>query len=294
MHKPKYLLIFGAILYATNTAEIALAQDCRLSVTTATDLVAKRQLAALYNMQRARNCSTDERGGGIFNPCRDLANQIAAAQRSASADQNCAPAPNRLQRKSNRTLRSSRADTVKKVSFSRPKEMKVQTPKKTARSLLYCVRLTDGYLFPAPHSQFKQKGGEAAALAQCKFICETDSVDLYRLNDHSNETADLMSVSTGQLYIDLPTAFNYHDAAEFKKCNWTRYIDTVARRKLAQTRTHFSEDFQPPIPVSRPVGTVSSSIRVIQLSAFAPLPDRKLRVVGPPFVFDNTRPLKKE
>jgi len=248
----------------------------------AADLAAQRQLSALRAMERGRGCKGDG-GGGLFNACRDLSVRIAEVQRQISAGL----AARSCSEPSATTQRSARLDRPK-VTPAAVTSNATEKPKSWAGkgALTYCVRLSDGYLFPAPHSQFDKTESTTETLAQCRFICQNESVDLYVLNDVNGETADMISATSGKSYAELPTAYNYHESSDFKKCDWAGYVAKVSELRASSRSARAMRNVVMPMPDSRPSRN-ADMVDTVATATFAPLTDRKVRVVGPAFIFDQ-------
>ena len=120
----------------------------------------RRQLVAIQALERRRQCSSKSTGG-FFNPCADLARmredvlrQMVASggRRSVSVLQaryaalGCAP---------------ERRERVREASGP----MSIG-----GASMLYCVRPSDGYFFPAPKSQFAKDVELQETVDQCRYI----------------------------------------------------------------------------------------------------------------------------
>jgi len=268
------LLLIGLFCYP----QLAAASCTRAAG--AADLMTQRQLSALRAIERSRGCKGGDERGGFFNPCRDLAQRIAEIQRQLSASslssRTCAEQP--------------AAPQATKVKLDRPKTSSVTAPSKpwvptgVKGALTYCVRLSDGYLFPAPHSQFQKSDNVAETLAQCRFICQGENVDLYVLNDPNGETADMVSVSNGKSYIELPTAYNYQGGSDFKKCDWAGYVNKISELRANSKGSQAFRNVVVPMPDTRPARNDETSISV---TSFSPMSDSNVRVVGPAFIFDE-------
>ncbi|MBB5702790.1 hypothetical protein FHS76_002679 [Ochrobactrum daejeonense] len=243
--------------------------------------MAQRQLSAIRAIARSRGCKEGDDRGGFFNACRDLTLRMANIQRQLSssslASRGC----------SERTVRKA---VKAKLDRSRPSaptaaDSQSRTPATGRKgALTYCVRLSDGYLFPAPHSQFQKSDNVAETMAQCRYICEGQNVDLYVLNDPNGETGDMVSVSTGKPYIELPTAYNYHGDGNFRKCDWAGYIGKISELRANSRGTRMLKNVVVPMPDSRPARNSDSEV---QTTSFAPITERTVRVVGPAFIFDD-------
>lgn len=228
----------------------------------------RRQDAALQMLQRKRQCSAEKSNGGLFNPCRDLASQRAdvrrridvlldsdggqAASRKRRAEQSCVATPRR---------KKAESDDAEALFSGTP--------------ILYCVRLSDGYLFPAPHSQFVRSNAVDQTRNQCQYICRDRGIEVYALTDPRRETENMVSVKDGASYKDLPTAFQYRTNANFERCDWGRYVHRVLELKMAALK---GTDMTAPVPIARPqVATVRQ-----------PVPEdngeRRVRIVGPVYI----------
>ena len=256
------------------------AASCTRAGSTA-DLASQRQLSALRAMERSRGCKGGNEGGGFFNPCRDLAQRIAEIQRrfssSSFSSQACSEKPV--------------ASQAAKVKIERPKLSSsassdrawITSGAKGART--YCVRLSDGYLFPAPHSQFQKIDNMAETLAQCRFICQGENVDLYVLNDPSGETANMISVSNRRPYNELPTAYNYRGGKDFKKCDWAGYVRKITELRASSKSGRALRNVVVPMPGARPLHNDKADILATSL---APSSEHHVRIVGPAFIFDES------
>ena len=74
---------------------------------------------------------------------------------------------------------------------------------------LFCVRLSDGYYFPAPNSQFVGEKDAETTLDRCRYICDTNGIEVYALQDMNLETEEMVSVEGSKSYTELPSAFRY-------------------------------------------------------------------------------------
>lgn len=213
-----------------------------------------RQLAAIGRLEQQRRCSADSMGG-LFNACRDLASRKASIQSELGA----------LNSGSTRRLASLRAKysslrcaSGRKESAPRPSRPNTQQPTQPAargggNSMFFCVRSEDGYYFPASNSQFVGADYASNMLDRCKYICRTQNIDLYVLDDPTKETEEMVSVSKGLPYKDLPTAFRYRDAAKFAACDFRDYHHRVALvRANAATSLATYKNVNMPVPVPRP------------------------------------------
>ena len=249
----------------------------------------QRQLSALRSIERARGCQSGDRGG-FFNACREVAMKINEVQQQlgASTQTHCRGARVRD------TARVATGRSVQRAPQPRAvvKQASVRSvavaPKKrrgAKNPLQFCVRLSDGYYFPTPNSQYGQKGGAETALAQCRMICETEDMAVYVLNDRRDESADMVSVSTGQSYADLPAAYDYHGGGAFRRCNWNGYVAKVRAHLIRRHQSQLLAKLDIPLPDSRP-SQASDAIGAPVFSDYQPMPERILRSVGPSFMPD--------
>lgn len=245
-----------------------------------------RQLAAIRALERKRQCSATGERGGFFNPCADLAKRRVAVQRQMSqisgrrfagpddaaairarlAALGCAASP--AKKRTVRTVRTARA----------------------ARAMLFCVRLSDGYLFPAPNSQFVGEDDYKTTLDRCRFICGDAGMDVYTLDDVSRETEEMVSVDTRKPYLELPAAFAYREVAAFRSCDLQRYSRRVDEARARSVTPFKMNDIVIPLPTPRPDMSTVASISAESSEASPELEEsteRRVRIVGPAFLPDE-------
>lgn len=265
-------LLLLVVLFVTGTISPALAATCSDNSLIAADIILKRQLTALKNMERGRKCTAENAQGGFFNACRDLAQRRGdiqkQLQKSAAALAKC-------------------SGTSFTATPSKPSGMsnKGQLTKNTnlfggqysGTPLLFCVRLSDGYYFPAPHSQYARSDKIKETLAQCRFICETPDVNLYVLSDPAAETADMVSVDKRESYVNLGSAYAYQASENFQKCNWAKYFSYIEQVRAGSAKPK-KKTIAPVKPVMAPV-----SVPVVEKD----MSDRAVRIVGPAFLQDG-------
>lgn len=245
----------------------------------------RRQLAAIQALERRRQCS-GRSSGGFFDPCADLARmradvlkQMAASSggRDASVLQaryvalGCAP-----------ERRERQAATSGPMSIG-------------SASMLYCVRPSDGYFFPAPKSQFTRDTDLKDTTDQCRFICDDPAMEVFALTNPSLETAEMISVVERKPYKELPTAFRYRDAETFKSCDLRRYYSRVNEMRARTVTPGNLENAVIPLPTGRPAPNLAGLSATGPTDGNAPPPlalmeepasDRTVRVVGPAFLPD--------
>ncbi|MER9663984.1 DUF2865 domain-containing protein [Mesorhizobium sp. M0159] len=118
--------------------------------------------------------------------------------------------------------------------------------------MLFCVRLSDGYFFPAPKSQFAKSDDLKETVDQCRYICDDAGVDLYTLSDATRETEEMVGLESGKPYVELPAAFRYRDDSNFKACDVKRYYRRVAELRARTVTPANMTNAIIPLPTSKP------------------------------------------
>lgn len=278
------------ILLGLSFPTLALAEPCTSGRSTQSPAVKmlQRQLSALRSIQRGRGCKPGDTGGGFFNACRDVdmkINEVQQELRATAAANNECIAATRTERKDKTPTRSP--TTMVSASGSALSQAAREVSKKMRgprNALQYCVRLSDGYYFPTPNSQYDQKGGTDAALVQCKMICKTDGMAVY-VNDQNDEAAEMVSARSGESYADLLTAYDYHGDGKFERCDWNGYVEKVS--SLLMTKGHSRSFVQAAIP--KPTSKPDEGPEVepkVQSQQFHSAPTKVVRIVGPSFIPD--------
>ncbi|WP_245266159.1 DUF2865 domain-containing protein [Mesorhizobium sp. L103C119B0] len=170
----------------------------------------RRQLAATQGLERQRRCTAQSAVGGFFNACADLAKSRTQVQRQIAGAAISRRDASGLQAR----LVALGCTPAAGQQRQRPAGAMIGS-----NSMLFCVRLSDGYFFPAPKSQFVQGGDVKEMVDQCRYICDDAGVDLYTLRDPSLETEKMVALDTRTSYKDLPTAFKYRNDANFRACD---------------------------------------------------------------------------
>ena len=248
----------------------------------------RRQLAAIQGIERQRRCTTRSAVGGFFNACADLARSRSEVQRRIASIGNAGRG-------------DAQARYVALGCQSAPRRQQAAPkaqpsgPTFGSNAMLFCVRLSDGYFFPAPNSQFAQGNDLKDTVDQCRYICDDPGVDLYTLSDPSLETDQMVAVETRKPYSELPTAFRYRDDVSFKACDLKRYSQRVAEFRARTVTPGNMENAIIPLPTAKPdLGTVSdipptaksADVHAAETGAAeqpAPVGTRPVRVVGPAF-----------
>ncbi|MDG4878656.1 DUF2865 domain-containing protein [Mesorhizobium sp. WSM4935] len=252
----------------------------------------RRQLAAIQGLERQRKCTASSAVGGFFNACADLIRSRTEVQRRIASIGNSGRDSSGLQA---RYVALGRQAAPKRQPA--PQQQASNTEAFGGNAMLFCVRLSDGYFFPAPNSQFARARDLKDMVDQCRYICDDAGVDLYTLSDPSLETDQMVAVETRKPYTELSTAFRYRDAAEFKACDLKRYSERVAELRARTVTPGNMENAIIPLPTSRPdLGTVSdipsgnahgaeanATNSIERSGAVAPAGAKSVRIVGPAF-----------
>ena len=162
--------------------------------------------------------------------------------------------------------------------------------------MLFCVRVSDGYFFPAPNSQFVGLDHAEKTLDRCRSICGTKDIEVYTLDDTALESEEMASVEGGESYKELPTAFEYHNAPDFKGCDFHRYYQKVNEARARSVTPYNMDDAIIPLPSPRPTPpAVASKTTDAPYPGIDPittshsgLRKRNVRVVLPGYLPDRT------
>jgi hypothetical protein len=244
----------------------------------------RRQLAAIQGLERQRRCTAQSAVGGFFNACADLAKSRTQVQRQIAGAAISGRDTSGLQAR----LVALGCAPAAGQQKQRPAGAMIGS-----NSMLFCVRLSDGYFFPAPKSQFVQGDDVKEMVDQCRYICDDAGVDLYTLGDPSLETEEMVALDTRKPYKDLPAAFKYRNDATFKACDVKRYSRRVAELRARTVTPANMSNAIIPLPSAKPdLGTVEQippteadapqAIGAAQqqsVEAFS----RPVRMVGPAF-----------
>jgi hypothetical protein len=209
-----------------------------------------RQLAAIRTLERKRQCSATRERGGLFNPCADLAKRRVAVQRQIS----------QVSRRGSAGPDDAAAIRARIAALGCAASPGRQRTARAAPAMLFCVRLSDGYLFPSPHSQFVGEDDYKATLDRCRFICGEEGMDVYTLEDVSRETEEMVSVETRKPYTELPSAFAYREATAFRACDLQRYYRRVEEARARSVAPFKMTDIVILLPTPRPDMSTFASI----------------------------------
>ena len=242
-----------------------------------------RQIAAIRRVELQRKCSSG-RSGGLFNACDSLAKRRADAERQLA----------RAKLGKGGDIRARLAALGCEVARKRqPQQRRAAEPRRSSHSgvaMLFCVRLADGYYFPAPNSQFVGDDAYENTLDRCRYICNDPAMDVYRLDGGDLETEEMASIRGRRPYKDLPAAFTYRQAAVFKSCDLGRYLRRVQEARARTVTPNNMKNAIIPLPEPRPDRETYSSISSdaepdAAVSAYSDeVSARRVRVVGPAFL----------
>ncbi|RWM22700.1 MAG: DUF2865 domain-containing protein [Mesorhizobium sp.] len=267
----------------------------------------RRQLVSIERLEKQRQCSAkSSMVGFFFNPCADLVKSKAEVQRRIASASNsgrdtsglrarlvalgCAPAAKRQER---------RKEQAQQRSVPKTQSADVRY---AGSAMLFCVRLSDGYFFPAPKSQFAKKDDLKETVDQCRYICDDVGVDLYTLEDASLETEAMVALETRKPYTELPTAFRYREDANFKACSVKRYSRRGFELRARTVTPANMADAIIPLPTTKPdLGAVAeipgpdapeapnaeAKGAVQHQSIERSTETRPVRVIGPAFFPEN-------
>ena len=252
----------------------------------------RRQLAAIQTIERQRQCTAKSSLGGLFNACADLAKSRTDVLRRIAAAGNSGRDTSGLQA---RFVALGCAPSAKQRPARAASGIQSAGAMPGGNAMLFCVRLSDGYFFPAPKSQFAASGDLKETADQCRYICDNASVDLYTLSDASLETDQMVALDTRKPYTELPAAFRYRDDVNFKACDVRRYYQRVTELRARTVTPADMSNAIIPLPTVKPdLGTPD-----LGTVAAVPVPDaeapgaaqhqsieaskRAVRVVGPAF-----------
>jgi hypothetical protein len=243
-----------------------------------------RQYSALQALQRKRRC-TGKPGGGFFDPCAEVAARIAAVQQKMSRV-----------RGGNATVIKARLDAAGCTTKGRSSERRTSAsdqrrsgPSFGRNDMLFCVREADGYFFPVPSSQFATGKDYKQIVDQCQYICKSPEMSVYRLDDPSLETDQMVSVETGTTYNSLATAFAYRESAGFEGCDFQSYYRRVEEARARTVTPYDMKNAVVPVPRQRPedgptlVTQADATAKEPELRELSYDANRTVRVVGPNF-----------
>lgn len=150
-------------------------------------------------------------------------------------------------------------------------------------TMVYCVRPSDGYFFPTPHSQFRGEKDLATTVDMCRAICADPQMDVYALHDPSLETDSMVSLTSGAPYLELQSAHAFREKPDFAACDMQRYFRALDRARAKAVKPGDLGDTIVPLPTSRPdhVAAVDTEPAPIRRQ-----PTLRVRDVGPVYLPD--------
>jgi len=216
----------------------------------------RRQDAALRQLELRSQCmSAKASRGGLFNSCRGLAGRRKEVQKQIAEVRGAGRGSSAALAAKYRALgcaASARKRTQQRAAERGQKHAARPRIPSLKHTMLFCVRLSDGYYFPAPNSQFVGLDRAYDSLKRCQFICETAAMDVYALEDMSLETAEMVSVRSGGTYSELSVAFRYRGTDKFKACNFARYYERARQERARHATVANLKDVVLPLPSARP------------------------------------------
>ncbi len=160
-------------------------------------------------------------------------------------------------------------------------------PVQVARMETMCVRLSDGYFFPSPNSGYGHPRDTDKIAVQCKFICDAADMDVYRMTGTDRNADDMVSLTTGKRYAELPSAGAYRVAVPVRTCDMARYYKT-ALAKVPSVETGdlgvSTEDQAVPVPMLAMNMSLMSDVGLRGSRSLVTDRPRKVRIVGPAFL----------
>jgi hypothetical protein len=251
---------------------VAVAGDCAVSRGNPETARLQRQIAANRTFETKYGCSA----ASSF-ACREIAGRIAQASTrlaSLTLAPSCRPAV------------ADRAPSRRTVAATRGLATGDAVPRVSARMETRCVRLSDGYSFPTPNSGYNTADDIEAISAQCKFICDDPGMDVYRMTSEDRNTDEMISVTTGARYAQLPKARAYRRAASLKTCDINRFYKTVLA-KMPQAAAAPASNGQDVQPVEAINLVLLGDVGLRGSTSFVTPQARKVRMVGAAYLPEN-------
>ena len=238
----------------------------------------RRQLAAIQGIERRRGCTAANAQGGFFNACADLARSSSEVQARIARAMNAGSG----------VMPQARLAALGCAASQERRAPKKDPPVNVlgGNAMVFCVRPSDGYFFPAPKSQFAGRDDVKAMADQCRYICDDPTVELYTLGDPSLETDQMVAFETRKPYTELPAAFKYRENADFKACDVKRYHQRVAELRARTVTPTYLSTASIPLPTAKPQAAVlpldNENLGAAQQASIE-AGHRHVRVVGPAF-----------
>ncbi|WP_438750806.1 DUF2865 domain-containing protein [Pararhizobium sp. O133] len=238
----------------------------------------QRQIAANRAFETKYSCAARSTFA-----CREIAKRIA--QTSARlASLSAAPRQNDRQQ----PIVAERAPVKRRNSdhiSARAMAAAYSLPRSKAKIETRCVRLSDGYYFPTPNSGYNTADDMQAIAGQCKFICDDPSMDVFRMTGSDRNTDEMVSVTTGLRYADLPNAGAYRAVSPLKTCDMTKFYKTVLARTPVATTLNVNTAItgaiaEEPAAVTAINVALLGDVNLRGTTSFVPPPARRIRIVG--------------
>lgn len=177
-----------------------------------------RQIAAIRASAEKRGCTGTETG--FFSACASYRQRIAEAQRNllALGGDTCGA---RQQRPDDTATVETRDEDRRQPRSPRTASGQVSGSKNMIATM--CVRLSDGYYFPSPNSGYTSAEKEPVIAAQCRLICDTQAMDVFRVDGTERTEDSMVSLTSGKAYAELPVAGAFRKDPTLKRCDLTRY-----------------------------------------------------------------------
>ncbi len=274
-------IVFCSVAIHGNGAQ---AGDCVPSRASASPEIARlqRQIVANRAFEVKYSCAAQSTFA-----CREIAGRIAQtsarlASLSAASSQSCKKPMIAERAPARRTAAAPVRSTTAGYAL----------PHISARMETRCVRLSDGYSFPTPNSGYSRVEDVEAIAAQCKFICDDPAMDVYRMTGADRNTDEMVSVTTGTRYAELPNAGAYRTAAPLQTCDMNRFYKTVLAKIPATDPADpdlvlsNSQTVQPAEAGALNVALLGD-VGLRGTASFVPAPARKVRIVGAAYLPAN-------
>ena len=207
-----------------------------------------RQIAAIRASAEKRGCTGTETG--FFSACASYRQRMAEAQRSLQSlsVSTCGAKP--------QSAYEAEAETVETRDEDRrqprtPRTVSSQHSGSKNMIATMCVRLSDGYYFPSPNSGYTSAEKEPVIAAQCRLICDTDAMEVFRVDITERTEDSMVSLASGKPYAELPVAGTFRKDAALKRCDLTRYYRLGSKPAgVANAQSAGPDPFAPAAPLA--------------------------------------------
>ncbi len=150
-----------------------------------------------------------------------------------------------------------------------------------------CVRLSDGYFFPSPNSGYNSDNDTDKIAVQCRFICDNAEMDVYRVSGADRNADDMVSLTTGKRYAELPGAGAYRVAIPAKTCDMARYYKTALAFNPSAGKIDLgvsASEAVVPVPMLAMNMNLLSDVGLRGSRSLVTDRPRKVRIVGPAYL----------